>query len=97
MLAVTTPAVRRAGLEKAVHLVGAACDPAFLSSSATAMSVTEARALLCGMDPHTVVDPKKRLSAALVGSVKHDGQKSQKTFALLFARGQCQVHGTVSF
>ena len=34
MLALTGPAVRLAGLEKAVTLVGAACDPAFLSAAA---------------------------------------------------------------
>ena len=34
MLAVTAPAVRLAGLEKAVHLVGAACNPAFTIAAA---------------------------------------------------------------
>ena len=40
MLAVTAPAVRLAGLEKAVDLVGAACNPTSLS--ATAVFTTEA-------------------------------------------------------
>ena len=34
MLAVTTPAVHLAGLEKAVTVVGAACDPAFIIAAA---------------------------------------------------------------
>ena len=34
MLAVPGPAVRLAGLEKAVYLVGAACDPAFTIAAA---------------------------------------------------------------
>ena len=42
MLAVTSPAVRLAGLEKAVTLVGAACDPAFFF--ATPMLDTKAPA-----------------------------------------------------
>jgi len=46
VLAVTAPAVRLAGLEKAVHLVGAACDLAFLF--ATAMFKAEAFAMRGG-------------------------------------------------
>ena len=42
MLAVTAPAVLRAGLEKAVTLAGAACDPAFII--AAAVFATEALA-----------------------------------------------------
>ena len=44
MLAVTAPAVRLAGLEKAVTLAGAASDLAFLSNVATTMFATEALA-----------------------------------------------------
>ena len=46
MLAVPPPAVRLAGLEKAVHPVGAACDLAFLF--ATAMFKAEAFAMRGG-------------------------------------------------
>ena len=46
MLAVTSPAVRLAGLEKAVDLVGAACDLAFIF--AAAMFDTEAFAIRGG-------------------------------------------------
>ena len=48
MQPVTAPAVLLAGLERAIHLVGAACDPTFLSSIATAMFVTEPLALRDG-------------------------------------------------
>ena len=46
MLAVPTPAVSLAGLEKAVHLVGAASNPAF--TIAAAMFAAEAFASICG-------------------------------------------------
>ena len=46
MLAVTAPAVRLAGLEKAVHYVGAASDPAF--TIAAAVFTTEAVAVRSG-------------------------------------------------
>ena len=48
MLAVTAPAVRLAGLEKAVTLVGAACDLAFLTATMATMFPTEALRLRRG-------------------------------------------------